>query len=282
MKTGHFSSQSDRRDFVADAYEHLWDGVRGKAEAAIAAGEKDLGRLHLATRRMFGERFADQRLQQKYELHEAQKKSSGFILDRQLVKILSMDSTVTTFITDAVKMREVLKAMGPDVARIVETGAGWSKTLLNLWRYGGPRDAEYWGLELTRSGRDVADLIVRSASAAPNLQTRPFDYYEPDFSFLSEPRRTCFVTHHSIEQMPEISRDFLERVLAVPGFHRCVHIEPVGWQIPVNNWLDDPFSYRQMIAIDDANRRFSLEKNQNRNLYPLLRAMETEGRIQPR
>jgi hypothetical protein len=35
-----------------------------------------------------------------------------------------------------------------------------------------------------------------------------------------------------------------------------------------------------MIKIDEANKKFSLKKNQNRNLYPLLRALELEGRIQ--
>jgi hypothetical protein len=263
-----------------DAYEHLWSGVKDKAEAAIAAGEKDLGRIHLATRRMFGKNFADEKLQKKYEHHESQKRQSGFILDRQLVQIHDMDSTDTTFITDAVKMREVIRAMGPDIERVIETGAGWAKTLMNLWRYGAPLNAEYWALELTRSGRAVAEMIVKAAASGPDLRTRGFDYYEPDFSFLAaETKQTCFVTHHSIEQIPELSESFIQAVLSVPGFHRCVHIEPVGWQIPTNNWLADASLCDKMIEIDEANRRFSLKKNQNRNLYPLLRTMEQEGKI---
>lgn len=268
-----------RRPYVVEQYERLWQGVEDKVKSLLDAGEHDLGRLHLLMRRNFGEEFADPHLAQKYRDHERKKVADGFLYDKQIIRVHDADSRVITLMTDAVKMREVVSAFGPDVERVVETGAGWGKTLFNIWRYGGPGTADYYAMELTETGRRVAGLVARESSADIRLHALPFDYYAPDFSVLADERRTCFVTHHSIEQMPEIGAEYLDAILAVPGFHRCVHLEPVGWQVPANNWLVGAHAKEEMLRIDDANRRFSEKRNQNRNLYPLLRRYEREGRI---
>jgi len=31
---------------------------------------------------------------------------------------------------------------------------------MNIWLHGGPKNAEYWGLELTTAGRELAKNIV--------------------------------------------------------------------------------------------------------------------------
>ena len=275
---GHFDTLEDRRRFVSDQYERLWSGVREKADAAIKIGETDLRRLHLATRRIFGADFSDPKFEQKYRHHETSKRESGVILDRQLLRIADLESQTFTFITDAIKMREVIRAIG-EVDRIIETGAGWAKTLINIWLHGGPKDAEYWAFELTRSGRAVTEAILNAAASKPDLRTAFIDYYEPDFSIITGAKRTAVVTHHSIEQIPEIGRNYIDALLAIQGFHRCVHIEPVGWQISTQNWLSDPAHYEVMRDIDRRNRDFSLKRNQNRNLYPLLREYEQAGKI---
>lgn len=272
-------SSAERRPYVLEQYEHLWEGVYEKAKELLDGGERDLSRLHLLMRRNFGQEFSDPHLAQKYRDHENSKIKNGFIYDKQIIRVLDADSRVITLMTDAVKMREVIDAFGPGVERVIETGAGWGKTLFNIWLYGGPRSADYYALELTNAGRRVAELIATESTADINLHTQQFDCYEPDFSFLSDDRKTCFVTHHSIEQMPEISADYIDNMLAVPGFHRCVHIEPVGWQIPTNNWLEGEIARGKMKEIDDANWCFSKKRNQNHNLYPLLREYEKQGKI---
>ena len=60
------------------------------------------------------------------------------------------------------------------------------------------------GASLTRSGRAVTEAILNAAASKPDLRTAFIDYYEPDFSVLTGAKRTAVVTHHSIEQIPEI------------------------------------------------------------------------------
>ena len=279
----------ERREFVKDSYEHLWEAVYEKAAETLASGERDLGRVHLATRRNFGPSFSDPVLRKKYVDQEQKKLIDGYILDKQIVKVHDLDPRITTLITDAVKMREIINEMDPETERIVELGAGWAKTLLNIWRFGGPKDAEYWALELTKAGRRTTEMIVEHCAPTMKIRTAAFDYYDNDFSALgTDAKRTCVVTHHSLEQIPQMDPGLIEAILAIPGFDRCVHIEPVGWQIPTNNWLEfdgrgDPkIHLKRMKKIDDGNRDFSEKKNQNRNLYPVLRDFEKKGVIRMR
>ena len=268
----------ERREFVHSQYERLWTGVYEKARAVLDLGERDLGRVHLFMRRNFGPEFESEYLAQKYKEHEQSKAESGFIYDRQLIKVYDADPRVITLMTDAVKMREAVDAFGPDVERIVELGSGWGKTLFNLFRFGAPLKVEYHALELTETGRSITRMVAAEAATTMNITTHSFDYYEPDFGMLKQAKTTGVITHHSIEQIPELSTLLIDAILAIPGFSRCVHLEPCGFQIPGANWLANA-SLRQMHVIDEANRTFSAKRNQNRNLYPLLRDYEGQGKI---
>ena len=278
-------SRAERERLVFEQYERLWSGVLEKARALIQNGETDLKRLHLFMRRNFGAEFSDPHLAQKYRAHESAKAGSGFIYDHQLVKIYEADTRVVTLMTDAVKMRAALDAFGPEVERIVELGSGWGKTLFNLYLYGAPLGVQYHALELTRNGRAVTDLIAKHCAQRMDIRTHFFNYFQPDFSMLAEHKRTCFITHHSIEQVPQLGSELFERLLEVPGFYRCVHLEPCGFQIPDDSWLksrfffERPLNARHMRRIDADNRRFSEEKGQNMNLYPLLRDLENAGKV---
>lgn len=279
LRSGHTETLAERRDFVLEQYERLWAGVQQKAREVLDSGERDLGRVHLFMRRNFGPDFENSHLKDKYIEHERSKAASGFLYDRQLIGVHDADTRVITLMTDAVKMREVIDRAGPDVERIVELGAGWGKTLFNLFRFGAPLETEYFALELTDTGRAVARMIADHAAPTMRLHTHFFDYYEPDFPMLQEPRKTCVLTHHSIEQITNLPDGLINRILEIPGFYICVHLEPCGFQIPTNNWLADESAKRWMLEVDAANRRFSEKRNQNRDLYPSLRAYEKEGRI---
>jgi hypothetical protein len=277
-------TRAERERLVLEQYERLWSGVLEKAQQLLDGGETDLKRLHLFMRRNFGPEFHDPALRKKYLHHEEQKAAQGFLYDGQLIRVFDADTRVITLMTDAVKMRAAIDAFG-DVQRIVETGSGWGKTLFNLYLYGAPANAEYHALELTNTGRKVTDLIASKCAQRINIRTHFFNYFEPDFSMLRGDKRTCFITHHSIEQVPELGRGLIEKMLEVPGFHRCVHLEPCGFQIPDNKWLrtrhvwEKPIAIARMKRIDRDNEAFSRNKGQNMNLFPLLKAMEAEGRL---
>lgn len=277
-KWAHSPQLPERREFVLSQYERLWTGVQSKARSLLDSGERDLSRVHLFMRRNFGPEFESAHLEQKYKDHERQKSGSGFIYDKQLIGIHDADSRVVTLMTDAVKMREAIDALGLDVERIVELGSGWGKTSFNLFRFGAPLAAEYYAFELTEAGKAVTRMVAAEAAPTMKIAAHFFDYYEPDFSVLKDAKPTGVITHHSIEQIPEVSTRLIDAILAIPGFSRCVHLEPCGFQIPTNNWLAGGQA-ALMHDIDARNRRFSQKKNQNMNLYPLLRDYERQGKI---
>jgi hypothetical protein len=274
----HSADPSERRDFVLAQYERLWTGVKTKAESLLTDGERDLSRVHLFMRRNFGPEFDSQLLKEKYQDHERQKAKSGFIYDKQIIDVNDADTRVITLMTDAVKMRAAIDAFGPKVERIIELGSGWGKNLFNLFRFGAPLATEFIALELTETGREITRTVAAQAAPTMRLTTRAFDYYEPDFGFLTENKPTAVFTHHSIEQIPEVSPRLIDAILSIPGFTKCVHLEPCGFQIPTNNWLANG-NAGLMQSIDARNKRFAEKRNQNKNLYPLLRQYEQQGRI---
>src|SRR3546814_844259 len=138
-----------------------------------------------------------------------------------------------------------------------------------------------WSSDVCSSDLVITKMIAEKMAPTMKISTHDFDYYAPDFPMLRDSaEKTGFFTHHSIEQMPEIAPSFIDAVLDAPGFAVCVHLEPVGWQIPTNDWLADKHDRKRMLDIDKANRRFSEKRNQNRNLYLLLKRYEDAGRIQ--
>lgn len=269
-----------RRSFVEGQYEHLWQGVYDKFERVVAQGESDLSRVHLFMRRNFGPDFEDEMLREKYAQHERKIAETGYILDRQLIRVSELDPRVVTLLTDSVKMREMISTFGAGAQRIVELGSGWGKNLFNLFKFGAPLNAEYWGFELTRTGRALMEQVGARCSPQMKVRTSAFDYYDADFSALRDEVQTCVFTHHSIEQIPNVPETLIDRILAIPGFRICLHMEPVGFQFASNSWLDAPAGKDLMNRIDVENRRFAEKRNQNSNLYALLRKYEREGRIQ--
>jgi len=270
---------AQRRTFVKGQYENLWGNTHEKAVKLLERGETNLSRIHLLMRRDFGDEFSDPVLAQKGRDREAKRRETGFLYDRQLLRFVDVETRVSTLMLDAVKMRELANACGDGIGRVVELGSGWGKTLFNFWLHGGPRGAEYRGLELTEAGRKTGELIAERAAVGMDFKTRYFNYYEPDFSDFADDVPTVVFTHHSIEQMPQIGEGLFEKMLAIPGFRRCVHLEPVGFQMPGDDWLQSPDSSAKRAEIDSANRRFAEKKNQNMNLYPLLTELERRRSI---
>jgi hypothetical protein len=179
---------------------------------------------------------------------------------------------------------EALKAHMPaPTERIVEMGSGWGAIISSLWLAGAPRDAEYWALEYTDSGREVSELL---AAAEPrfNLKARAFDYHDADFSLLKDVKTTLVYSIYSIEQITFIGDPLIERILAIPGFARCVHVEPVGWQVepdaPLAR-LDRVVKKLGLKALDQASAaaRRCRRKGKNRNLIETLRRFQKAGRI---
>ncbi|MCB0419285.1 MAG: class I SAM-dependent methyltransferase, partial [Bdellovibrionales bacterium] len=178
---------------------------------------------------------------------------------------------------EALKMRTLME-LTRGAERIVELGAGWGKNLFKLWLYGAPLDAEYHALELTPEARNLAKRVAQSAAPKMPFFTHAFDYYRPDFSMFAEAKPTVVFSHHSLEQIPSVGERLFEAIKGIPGLIRVVHLEPVGFQVPGATWLENVRPDR-MEYIDSLNRAFATKRDQNLNLYPILRSMELEGSI---
>lgn len=179
---------------------------------------------------------------------------------------------------------ETLKAYMPeDTARIVEMGSGWGAIISSLWLAGAPRDAEYWALEYTDTGRETSDFL---ASTEPRfqLESRAFDYHSADFSYLTEAKTTLVYSIYSIEQITFVTDALIDRIMAIPGFARCVHIEPVGWQVDPNSFNARLDRVTKKLGIPALNQEIAAarrcrRKGKNRNLLETLRRYEKAGRI---
>jgi len=179
---------------------------------------------------------------------------------------------------------ETLKAYMPEgTERVIEMGSGWGAIISSLWLSGAPRDAEYWALEYTDAGREMSTLLAATEPRF-NLKSRAFDYHNADFSFLTEPTKTLVYSVYSIEQITFVKDTLIDRIMAIPGFARCVHIEPVGWQVDPDSLparLDRVLKKLGVPPLDQASAsgRRQRRHGKNHNLLATLRRYESDGKI---
>ncbi|TDQ80567.1 hypothetical protein A8950_3101 [Dongia mobilis] len=183
----------------------------------------------------------------------------------------------------AVMLEEIRARVPASTQRIIEMGSGWGAVITGLWLGGAPRDAEYWALEYTDAGQEVTKLFAR-AEPRFRLQTRHFDYHKADFSYLTEKLETVVYSTYSIEQITFIKDELIDRIMAIPGFTRCVHIEPVGWQVEpdaIIMKLDRLAKKLGLKALNQAtaSARRCWRHGKNRNLLETLRRYEKAGKI---
>lgn len=125
-----------------------------------------------------------------------------------------------------------LRLQSDQVRCIVELGSGFGRNLLGLHDALIERSSvpvEFHACELTSAGREATERF-RRLDGNIDLTVHPFDYHEPDLSFLEGRKDVLFFTAHSIEQVPELSQSVIDEMLARTKRCRCVHFEPVGWQ----------------------------------------------------
>jgi hypothetical protein len=183
----------------------------------------------------------------------------------------------------AVMLEEIRARIPASTQRIIEMGSGWGAVITSLWLGGAPRDAEYWALEYTDNGQAVAKIFAQ-AEPRFRLQSRHFDYHNADFSYLTEKLETVVYSTYSIEQITFIKDELIDRIMAIPGFTRCIHIEPVGWQVEPDALLFKLDRLAKKLGIGaltqaTASARRCWRHGKNRNLLETLRRFEKAGRI---
>lgn len=158
----------------------------------------------------------------------------------------------------------VAAACTPQTDLIVELGAGWGRNLLSLWLAGAPRETRYVAAEFTEAGRDAAAVL---AALEPGLrfEALPFDYHQPDLAACRGAAEAVVFTSHSVEQIPRLAATLVDEISGVAARVRCLHFEPVGWQV-------DP-------AATGSSEEHAAAHDYNRDLVAALREHEARGAI---
>ena len=238
-----------RKTTGPEVYEGVWAEVRARISAEIANGETSLSRILRKVWSGWLERSGEP--------------SQGLAYGRRV----QLPSAALLGACDGLREYAALSACRPDTSLVVEIGAGWGHGLLRLWLAGGPRDAEYWALEPTSSGRSCVETLA-ALEPALRLSSAPFDYLEPDFGVLPRNNRHVLVTTwHSIEQIKLLPREAITQLFDLGDAVTVVHFEPVGWQMRPD---DTEIASR---------RQHSTQHDYNENLWPILTELHDAGEI---
>jgi|SRR3989338_7419395 len=165
----------------------------------------------------------------------------------------------------------IKKFMTPATDCIVDLGAGWGRNTFNMFLHNFPTNIDYYSLEYTEAGNQVAQDIYHK-NVLPNskkidshyiLYTGLFDFNKPIIDFKKKYKNIIFLSHHSIEKVPQIKTAFFDLILGLDTYYTVIHMEPIGWQMMDIN--GPPYSVHL--------------KYHNENLYQLLRTYEKNGKI---
>ncbi|WP_353646357.1 class I SAM-dependent methyltransferase [Mesorhizobium sp. WSM2239] len=119
-------------------------------------------------------------------------------------------------------------ALSADV--IVELGAGPGWNLFNLSTYLGKaiQRKRLFGLEFSDAGLEIIKILAEHENLP--IEAHFFDYRNPDLSMLPETGRLLIFSHHSLEQVEEISPLLHQKIATRPEPTKLIHCEPIGWQ----------------------------------------------------
>jgi hypothetical protein len=242
-------------------YEAGWRTVLDAARALHGAGEVNLARM-LSRLDRSGPADTNKELLARFGFRFCGVRVRG-----------PQDLRYESMLFELTLQNEILGQIDADTANIIELGSGYGKNLFRIWLNGGPATACYHGFEYTEGGRDCATFLA-SLEKGIAFSSSPFDYHLPQIDLSSPKRKTIAFSSYSIEQIPEISAEVFEELLAISGLYRVVHVEPVGWQRPITRDIDA----EERMLLRDTERSARLT-GYNTNLLSRLAELESAGRI---
>ena len=159
-----------------------------------------------------------------------------------------------------------------DTDAVIELASGWGHNLLHLWYDGGPRDAQYLGLEISENARSCMETLSAKNDGC-RLRPHEFDLARPNYSFLDQdaPSNAVVFSHNGIEQIPDLPLAIFEKLIERLDRVVGLHFEPIGWQIHAEQGLPESRG---------SSRGYAERNDYNRNLWPLLKDLEKKGMIE--
>jgi hypothetical protein len=150
---------------------------------------------------------------------------------------------------------------------IVELGAGPGWNLFNLSTYLGKavETKRLFGLEFSNAGLEIIRLLTEHGKLP--IEAHFFDYTNPDLSMLPQTGRMLIFSHHSIEQVEEISPLLHQKIATRRGPTKLIHCEPIGWQRFPDLYKarirqdDDLFKAMVIRRLDDLSAPYAVAMN---------------------
>lgn len=125
----------------------------------------------------------------------------------------------------------VRAAVRPETEAVYDLGAGWGRSLFQVWLGGGPRSVVYGALEFTEAGRRCADTLA-ALEPAMRFISGPFDFTCP--AFPRSPRPSAHAVLFSVSsahQIPIFTKDMVRGLFRAARVVDCLFFEQIGFQI---------------------------------------------------
>lgn len=218
------------RDKAAQQYEGTWQEVLETARALVESGETSLARAVslLEHAQNVGAVPAGTLDDAATALLDLPKDEAGNPYYK-LVCVRGRYVPVPRHYCEETIIWTVAGRMTEETDAVVELGSGWGKNLFKVFLRNRFSRVRYFACELTEAGRRATELIA-GLDPGIDLTVRPFDYHEPDLSFLEGRENVVFFTNNSIEQIAFFNPRLLDLMMERTEGCVCVHMEPVGWQ----------------------------------------------------
>jgi hypothetical protein len=220
------------------------------AKEAMSDGGKSLGRAvgQVILKERGAIRTCDQR---------------DFVVDgRGMVLTTAFGSAgISGFITNS-----IIAACCGTTDAVIELGAGWGRNLFNAYLAGaGGEEMTYYSLEFAETARQTTDLL---SGLETNLRMRSvaFDYHAPAYEAITpSDAPTVVISVHSVEQIPFLKEDVFLKLLERRPNLTGLHVEPIGWQLPEEEWG---------AAEPKSTEAYAEQHDYNRNLWATLEGLE--------
>ena len=155
---------------------------------------------------------------------------------------------------------------------IIELGSGWGRNLFYFIKHCNHNKHKYISGEYTQSGIDIQNYLKNRFFNRDDidLDIYSFDYNNSHLFFDNIKAKynlnNIFVfTHHSIEQITYLQDTFFTNLLNISKNIKCVHIEPIGWQISNKSLMKENTS--------------GYSAYYNKNLYEKLQNLQNDNKI---
>lgn len=235
-------------------HDQLWGAVRMAIATAIERGETELSRVVRVVEAVWR------------EMDDSPSNGTAFGGPVTLPRAALIGGR------QALRMRSLAAACLKDTDLVLELGCGWGLNLADFYLGGGPRDASYFGLDLSSEGVECLRLLATLRGGPAHFYGGKFNMMEPEYSMLPHCSGHLLVfSFHAIEQVQNLREEVITGLFEISERVTGVHHEPVGWQIRESLGIQQ--------ASSGATRENSARSAYNENLWRILSDLESRGEI---